>query len=187
MNLPQIHERALNATGKVVEGVSPGQFDLPTPCDGWSVHELLNHVVGGNLWAAELAAGRTIEEVGDRLDGDTVGDDPQASYRASAQRAAAAFNAPGAMDAPCAVSYGPVPGSVYCGHRILDVVIHGWDLAKATGQDTTLDPELVDDVAAIVAPQMELLAGSNMFGTTVAVSGDADPQTRLLAQLGRHD
>jgi uncharacterized protein (TIGR03086 family) len=187
MNLPQIHERALNATGKVVEGVTPAQFDLPTPCDGWSVHELLNHIVGGNLWAAELAAGKTIEQVGDRLDGDTVGNDPKASYRASAQLAAAAFNAPGAMDAPCAVSYGPVPGSVYCGHRILDVVIHGWDLAKATGQDTTLDPELVDDVTAIVAPQMDMLAGSGMFGTTVGSAGDADPQTRLLAQLGRHD
>lgn len=187
MNLPQIHERALNATGKVVEGVAPGQLDLPTPCDGWSVRELLNHIVSGNLWAAELAAGKSIEEVGDRLYGDTIGDDPQAAYRASAQLAAAAFNAPGAMDAPCAVSYGPIPGSAYCGHRVLDVAIHGWDLAKATGQDTTIDPELVDAVTAIIAPQTDMIAGTGMFGTTVGVPGDADPQTRLLAQLGRHD
>jgi uncharacterized protein (TIGR03086 family) len=187
MNLPQIHERALNATGKLVEGVTPDQFDMPTPCDGWSVSELLNHVVSGNLWAAELATGKTIEEVGDRLDGDTVGDDPHAAYQASAQLAAAAFNAPGAMDAPCAVSYGPVPGSVYCGHRIIDVAIHGWDLAKGTGQDTTIDPELVEALTAIVAPQIDMLTGSGAFGTTVGVAATADPQTRLLAQLGRHD
>ena len=187
MNLPQIHERALNATQKWVDGVTADNLELPTPCDGWSVRELLNHIVGGNYWAAELAAGKTIDEVGDRLDGDTLGDDPSAAYRASAEAAAAAFDAPGAMDAPCAVSYGPVPGSVYCGHRIVDVAIHGWDLAKATGQDTTLDPELVDAVAAIVAPQVDLLSGSGMFGTTVVVAADADAQTRLLSQLGRHD
>ena len=187
MDLPEIHERALHATATIVDGVAERQMDLPTPCDGWSVHELLNHIVGGNFWAAELAAGKTIDEVGDRLDGDMLGDDPSAAYRASAEVAAAAFNAPGAMDAPCAVSYGPVPGSVYCGHRIVDVAIHGWDLAKATGQDTTLDPELVDAVAAIVAPQVDLLSGSGMFGTTVVVAADADAQTRLLSQLGRHD
>jgi uncharacterized protein (TIGR03086 family) len=187
MNLPQIHERALRATGTVVDGVAARQLDLPTPCDGWTVRELLNHIVGGNLWAAELAAGKTIAEVGDRLDGDTLGDDPAAAYRASAQVAAAAFNAPGAMDAPCAVSYGPVPGSAYCGHRILDVAIHGWDLAKATGQDTTIDPELIDAVTAIVAPQIDMLSGSGMFGSTVGIPGDADAQTRLLSQLGRHD
>ena len=187
MNLPNIHEQALDATAVLVDGVEPRQMDLQTPCDGWNVRELLNHIVSGNFWAAELAAGKTIDEVGDRLDGDTLGDDAPAAYRESARQAAAAFNAPGAMDAPCAVSYGPVPGSVYCGHRIVDVAIHGWDLAKATGQDTTIDPELVDAIAAIVAPQIDMLSGSGMFGTTVVVAPDADPQTRLLSQLGRHD
>ena len=184
MNLPQIHEQALSATAKLVDGVEERQHGLPTPCDGWDVRELLNHIVGGNFWAAELAAGKTIADVGDRLDGDTLGADPQAAYRASAKAAAAAFNAPGAMEAPCAVSYGPVPGEVYCGHRIVDVVIHGWDLAKATGQDTTLDPALVD---AVAAPQMDMITGSGAFGTTVVVGPDADAQTRVLAQLGRHD
>jgi len=185
VNLPQIHDRALQATGAIVDRIAPGQLSLATPCDGWSVRELLNHVVGGNYWAAELATGKTIADVGDRLDGDTLGTDPQAAYRTSAADAAAAFNAPGAMDAPCAVSYGPVPGSVYCGHRILDVAIHGWDLASATGQDTTIDPELVDAIAAIVAPQIDMLSGSGMFGTTVGIAADADAQTRLLALLGR--
>ena len=60
MNLPQIHEQALRATGTVVEGVADRQLDLSSPCDGWSVRELLNHVVGGNYWAAELAAGKSI-------------------------------------------------------------------------------------------------------------------------------
>lgn len=185
MNLPRTHERALEATGAIVDRISDDQLELTTPCDGWSVRELLNHVVSGNEWAAELAAGSTIADVGDRLDGDVLGTDPSGAYRASAQRAAAAFNASGAMDAPCAVSYGPAPGSAYCGHRILDVAIHGWDLATATGQDATIDPELVDAIAAIVAPQIDLLSGSGVFGTTVGVGAGADAQTRLLALLGR--
>ncbi len=114
--------------------------------DEWTVRELVNHIVTGNYWAEELGSGKTIEEVGDRLDGDVLGDDPLGVYDDSAARAAAVFRAPGAMEAACAVSYGPVPGSVYCGHRFLDVLVHGWDVAKSTGQDATLDPDLVGRV-----------------------------------------
>jgi uncharacterized protein (TIGR03086 family) len=78
-----------------------------------------------------------------------------------------------------------VPGEVYAGHRFIDVLIHGWDLAKATGQDATLDPELVDACFTVINPQMELLKGSGMFGSEVAVADDADNQTKLLALLGR--
>src|SRR3712207_7783209 len=74
-------------------------------CEGWDVRELVNHVVSGNFWAGELARGKTIEEVGDRLDGDVIGDDALTAYDASARAASEAFRAPGAMEAPCAVSY----------------------------------------------------------------------------------
>jgi putative phosphoribosyl transferase len=180
------HALALDATAAIVEKVSLDQLEDPTPCEGWDVRALLNHVVSGNWWAAELGAGKTIDEVGDRLDGDVIGDDPSGTYRASAAAAAAVFLRPGALDAPCAVSYGPVPGSVYAGHRLLDIVIHGWDLAKATGQDTTIDPALVQAVWDVINPQMDLLRASGMFGTDEAVPEDADSQTQLLATLGRH-
>ena len=184
-DIAAVHRRALESTGRTVAGIRPDQLDLPTPDEAWDVRALLNHVVSGNLWAAELAAGRTIAEVGDRLDGDVLGDDPRAAYDRSAQLAAAAFEAHGALDAPCAVSYGPVPGSVYAGHRFMDILIHGWDLADATGQDTTLDPELVTACAEVVEPQIDLLQASGMFATRRDVPADADAQTRLLAMLGR--
>jgi uncharacterized protein (TIGR03086 family) len=185
LDLPELHARALDATGRLVAAVRPEQLGNDTPCEGWDVRTLLNHVVGGNWWAQELAGGKTIDEVGDRLDGDVLGDDPAAAYDASAEAAAAAFRAPGAMEAPCAVSYGPVPGAVYAGHRLIDVLIHGWDLAKGTGQDTSLDPELVDACWAVVEPQAALLAGSGAFDSDVAAPDGADAQTRLLAALGR--
>ena len=151
----------------------------------WTVRELVNHVVTGNYWAYELGGGKTIEEVGDRLDSDILGTDPLRAYDDSALVAAAVFREPGAMERPCAVSYGPVPGSVYCGHRFIDVLVHGWDIAKSTGQDTSLDPDLVAACWEVVEPQAEMLEGSGAFGTTVDVPDDADQQTKLLGVLGR--
>jgi uncharacterized protein (TIGR03086 family) len=179
------HREALGATRQVVAGVGGQQWSSPTPCADWTVGELLNHLVAGNWWAAELARGANIDAVGSRLDGDQLGVDALAAYDRSAEAAATAFEAPGALDAPCAVSYGPVPGSVYAGHRFIDVLIHGWDLAVATGQDRTLDASLVDACWEVVEPQANLLRASGMFGGDVALSADVDSQTRLLAMLGR--
>src|SRR5271169_1544999 len=133
-DIARLHKEALAATRTIVAGVPADAWGAPSPCEGWDARELLNHVVAGNWWAAALSSGATIEGVGTRLDGDVLGDDPLAAYDRSAQ-AAAAFEAPGALDAPCAVSYGPVPGALYAGHRFIDVFVHGWDLAVATGQD----------------------------------------------------
>lgn len=184
-DIAQLHRRALDATHKIVAGIQPDQRTLPTPDEGWDVRALLNHIVSGNLWAVELTAGQTIDEVGDRLDGDMLGDDPLDAYDASAQAAAAAFEVAGALDAQCAVSYGPVPGSVYAGHRFIDVLIHGWDLAIATGQDATLDTALVAACLAVVEPQAGLMQASGSYGSHVDAPAGADPQTRLLALLGR--
>ena len=186
-NIAQLHRASLDASRVTVAGVKADQWTWPTPNEGWDVRTLLNHIVAGNLWAAELSAGRTIAEVGARLDGDVLGADPLGAYDASAVVAAAAFEAPGALEAPCAVSYGPVPGSVYAGHRFIDVLIHGWDLAVATRQDTRLDPSLGEACFAILEPQFDQLKASGAFGSEVVVSADADPQTRLLAMLGRRE
>jgi uncharacterized protein (TIGR03086 family) len=185
-DLPTLHRSALDSTRRYVVAIGTEQLELPTPCEGWNVRELLNHIIAGNLWAAELAGGRTIADVGSALDGDMLGTNVTAAYDASATAAAGAFEVPGALDAPCAVSYGPVPGSVYAGHRLVDVLIHGWDLATATGQPADLDPQLVDACWDVVRPQLSLLQASGAFGTEVSGrTGDANPQTSLLSALGR--
>ncbi len=185
VDLPEVHAAALDATRGLVLGIGEGRWGDASPCSDWDVRTLVNHIVAGNWWASELGAGKTIDEVGNRLDGDVLGTDPIGVYDASAAAAAATFREPGAMQRPCAVSYGPVPGEVYCGHRFLDVLIHGWDVAKATGQDATLPLDLVDAAIEVVTPQAELLSASGMFATDVEAPADADPQTRLLAMLGR--
>lgn len=94
-----LHAQALDITGSIVAGIPPDRWHAATPCQGWDTQALLNHVVSGNLWAAELAAGATIESIGDRLDGDVLGADPAGSYAVSA-KAAAAARAPSMQPAP---------------------------------------------------------------------------------------
>ena len=160
-------------------GRRPTKAGTSAPCSTIS----LPVTSGQQSWAP----GAQFAEVGARLDGDVLGVDPLGAYDASATVAAATFEAPGALEAPCAVSYGPVPGSVYAGHRFIDVLIHGWDLAVATRQDTRMDPSLVEACFAVLEPQFDQLKASGAFGTEVAVPADADPQTRLLAMLGRRE
>jgi len=83
------------------------------------------------------------------------------------------------------VSYGPVPGSVYAGHRFLDVLVHGWDLAAATGQHYALDPDLMEACRQIIEPQLEAFRSAGALGPAVAVPADANAQSRFLAVLGR--
>ncbi|MDQ6674960.1 MAG: hypothetical protein M3069_30200 [Chloroflexota bacterium] len=78
-----------------------------------------------------------------------------------------------------------MPSAVYCSHRILDTFIHGWDIARATGQDDTLDPELVEIAFTMFKPHAAELAASGAFGTPLVVADECDTQTRLLAMLGR--
>ena len=110
---------------------------------------------------------------------------PASRIRRLGKAAGAVFAIPRALKAPCAVSYGPVPGAVYAGHRFIDVLIHGWDVAVATRQDTKLRPVLVDACLDIVAAQAELLSASGVFGDKIELADASDAQTRLLATLGR--
>ena len=71
------------------------------------------------------------------------------------------------------------------GHRFIDVFIHGWDLATATGQDTALDPGLMEACSQIIEPQLELFRAAGAFAAELPVPPDATPQTRFLAMLGR--
>ncbi|HEY7627959.1 MAG TPA: maleylpyruvate isomerase family mycothiol-dependent enzyme, partial [Ilumatobacteraceae bacterium] len=84
-DIAALHRQALDATRRSVAGVRDDHWDLPTPCEGWSVRELLNHIVAGSLWAAELGGGRTIDDVGSALDGDVLGSDALDAYDRSAE------------------------------------------------------------------------------------------------------
>ncbi|MCA1644459.1 MAG: TIGR03086 family protein [Chloroflexi bacterium] len=107
------------------------------------------------------------------------------AYDESLAQSQAAFSRAGALERTCVLSYGEVSVAMYCRHRALDTLIHGWDIARATGQDDRLDPALVELTYAIFAPHAADFATSPAFGRPLTVGADADTQTRVLAMLGR--
>ena len=180
--------RALDATGRLVAGVGDDQWDVESVCDDWTVRELVNHIVTGNWWAAELDwAARPSTRSATASTATSSATIPLRAYDESAVAAAAPVPRTGRDGRAGAVSYGPVPGSVYCGHRFMDVLVHGWDVAASTGQDTALDADLVDACWAVVEPQLEQLVGQRRVRHRRSrCPRTTSPQTRLLAALGRH-
>jgi len=106
MELLDAHGEAMNSCDKVMHQVGPQHWRRPTPCADWSVRDLVNHLVYEQLWAPHLLAGATLDEVGDRFDGDVLGDDPIDAWERSAADARAAWTAPGALTHTVHVSSG---------------------------------------------------------------------------------
>ena len=84
VDLPEVHAQALEGTRRSSRASDASQWGSPSVCGDWDVRALVNHIVSGNLWVPELVGGKSIADVGDRLDGDVLGDDPVAAYDASA-------------------------------------------------------------------------------------------------------
>src|SRR3954451_20904568 len=105
LDTASLHRRSVEGWMATLDTVPDGAWDDPTPCRGWSVRDLVNHVVGEDLWTAPLLSGATIEQVGDRFEGDVLGADPRAAARAAGREA---LDATGALEPASTVhlSYG---------------------------------------------------------------------------------
>lgn len=178
-------DAAMGEFDRRVRSVANDQWRHATPCAAWDVRALVNHVVTEQLWAPLLLDGATIDDVGDRFEGDQLGAEPVTAWASAATEARAAFGAPDALRRSVELSYGSRPAQGYCQEMTLDLTVHAWDLARAIGADERLDEALVRDVLIFIEPQVEQLAGTGLFAPPVAVDADADAQTRLLALLGR--
>jgi uncharacterized protein (TIGR03086 family) len=177
--------RAQEGFGERVHAVRDDVWNDPTPDTAWDVRELVNHLVVEQLWVPPLMAGSTIADVGDRLDGDQLGDDPRQTWDRAAAAARDAFSAPGALDRIVHLSGGDTPAADYLRDMTMDLVVHTWDLARALHVDERLPPDLVDWVYRRYEPQVDTMASWGVFAPRVSVPDDADQQTKLLAMFGR--
>lgn len=174
----------IDAFGERVRAVRDDQWDAPTPCTDWSVRDLVNHVTSEHLWAPHLLAGETIAQVGDRYDGDVLGESPVDAWQRAAEKSRAAWLV-ASPDSVVHLSFGDTPALEYGQQMLSDLVIHGWDLARGAGLEETLRP------AAAVAPSLAYLEpnakswqAAGIFATAVEIHTD-DPAKRLLALSGR--
>jgi uncharacterized protein (TIGR03086 family) len=180
-----LFDQACARFSALVHAVEPSDWGNATPCADWDVRALVNHVVAELLWAPPLVEGQAIADVGDRFDGDVLGDDPVARTDEAIGDASRAFAADGALDRTVHLSFGDFSGDNYCWQLISDVTVHSWDLARGIGADDKLDSDLAEKVHDFLAPMLAQMAGSPYFAAPTKVGADASPQDVLLAATGR--
>jgi len=175
------HRRIAGAFTVTVEGTSPEAWGQPAPVEGWVARDVVRHLV--EWFPAFLEGGAGI-----RLPaGPSVDDDPVGAWRTQTDAVQALLDEP---DTAAREHDLPHIGRMSLEQAIdmiytADVFMHRWDLARATGQDETLDPEKCAVMYEGMLPMDEMLRQSGQYGPRVDVPDDADAQTKLLAFIGR--
>jgi uncharacterized protein (TIGR03086 family) len=166
---------------EVVRAVPPDAWDDPAPCEGWVARDVVGHLVE---WVpALLHDGWGV----DRPEMPTVDDDPLGAWSALRDSLRAGMAVPEIAAREADILPGRFRWDVAVDMFVVgDVLVHTWDLARATGQDVVLDPAEVHRMYEGIVPMDEVLRSSGHYGPRVEVPDDADEQTRLLAFTGRH-
>ncbi|MET7305412.1 TIGR03086 family metal-binding protein [Embleya sp. NPDC005575] len=158
------------------------QWDLPTPCEGWDLRDLLGHMVAENRGFIAAAAGATDLDV---WHDDSLGEDPWLDFAASAVAVTAALSGPDVPQRPLLVGeFGTFQGSVAIAMHFVDNLVHAWDVARTIGLPGTVEPELALRALAF-SERWELGKPGAAFGGAVEPPVDATPGERLVALLGR--
>jgi uncharacterized protein (TIGR03086 family) len=178
--------RTLDQTGGVIATVKPDQAGLPTPCASFDVRELLNHSVYDAKMFAETGQGLPRPPAGE----DLIDDDWAGAYDATAAALLAVWEQPGATEGTISIPQGELPKTWRLGQQIANFAVHGWDVAKATGQPTELDQDVgqfaLDWGRENIKPEFRGEEGSGKtFGLEVAVPDEAMLYDRLAGFFGR--
>jgi len=175
------HRTIAGAFTERVHGVPPGAWDNPAPCEGWVARDVVRHLVD---WCpAFLKAGAGV----DLPKGPAVDEDPVAAWTVHSQGVQALLDDPATAGRVLSDRHvGEVPlDQAVDRFYTADVFLHTWELARATGQDESLDPKKCVELLEGMLPLDDLLRRSGQYGPRVDVPETADVQTRLLAFIGR--
>jgi uncharacterized protein (TIGR03086 family) len=177
-------EGQLARNTKAMANTPKEKHSASTPCPQFDARTLMNHMVLANQFFASVAKGERLEGDGSGID--ALGDDPAQAHRESAQQLIDVLRAPGTLDRIFDFGFAQMPGQGAVGIMVMEATVHGWDLAKATGQDASIDPTLasmlIEGASALDAVRNE---EGNPFGFAVDVPADASPGDRLIALAGR--
>lgn len=174
----ELYRSAATRAVELALAVEPEQLTAPTPCAEWTVQDLLDHMVGATGYLATALGAEPVEP--------PVGATAlqfEAGVAACLARMADPANLATRSTSPLGFEWS---GAEATAGTFMDVLIHTWDLAEATGQDTSLDPGLVEACTAMFLPDMPVAGrAGGMVGPEVEVGPGASPQERLLAAMGR--
>jgi|APCry1669190288_1035285.scaffolds.fasta_scaffold00743_6 uncharacterized protein (TIGR03086 family) len=166
--------------------VTGEQLPLTSTCEGWSVGQLLQHVAGGSKMAVELVGGASREDAALFING-PIGEDPVSECRKALQEQRRVFTSPIDRDQVVHHPMGDIPVSQLYEFRIMDLLIHAWDLARSLGLDEGLPDELVEYVHTSLKPVEPFIADIGVFGPGPSgnLGGDESLQAVLLDLVGR--
>lgn len=184
-DLPRLFKKAGEQMDKYIQNISEEDLEKDSIDKDWKVRDLLNHIISEQLWLPPLLKGKTIAEVGDQFDGDLLGSDFKGAWSKAAQEVNEALLKEGALDGVAHLSYGDFPGEKYASDMLFDLIIHSFDVAKSTGQNTSLDEELVNVAWDYASKNAEEWRKAGALGEKIEVSNDASLQDRLIALSGR--
>ncbi|WP_082310627.1 TIGR03086 family metal-binding protein [Nonomuraea sp. SBT364] len=187
--MSDLHFIAQAAAGvpEIVRRVEPADLGAPTPCAEYDVRKLINHLL---FWGPSLegAARKASVPPPAASEGEvdlTAGDWP-AALAAQIERLVAAWSEPAAWEGTTFMGGATeLPASMVGGMVAGELVVHGWDLARATGQHPEWDDDLLERLAGEVAKSAEQGRRMGVYGPEVPVPDDAPPLDRVLALTGR--
>ena len=185
MNLHAEMTDAAEAAARTVANVEAGQFGGPTPCTDWDVRALLNHLI---LWTSySLEARAQGGSVGQELMDRDFAAEPgfAAGYRSQLDRALAAWADPAAWERELPVMGTPTPAADIAALNIAEMVLHGWDLAAATGQAYTVSDRAAAAALRAVEANAELFRQYKGFSDAVDVPPTASVLDQVLGLSGR--
>jgi len=162
-----------------IAGVPPGGWDAVTPCGDWTALDLVRHVIDAQGMFEQLV-GREIGTL------PPAANDPGAAWEAARSRIQADLEDPARAE----VTFDGFMGTSSFEAAVdrflnFDLIVHGWDLARATGQDDTIAPDDVAWIMAATAGFGDAMRGPGAFGPELVPPAGADDQTAMLAFLGR--
>jgi uncharacterized protein (TIGR03086 family) len=184
-------QKAQRAFTDRVHAVREDQWAAPTPCEDWSVSDLVEHMIDKHLWAAPLIHGQDLESARKIVEGTRrlpveggVGANLAEQWDEAITGSADAFTGAGALDRSVALSRGNTPATEYLTEMISDLTVHAWDLGKAIGFSEPLPEDLVAFVYE-EAKKMGDMSSSGMFKPPVEVPDDAPTIDKLVGLAGR--
>ena len=182
---PVLMAAAAAEAARVVGGVPEGPLDGPTPCADWDLRTLLNHVI---LWTAYSAERRAYGESAaeDLMSKDFTADPGfRAAYADQIGRAVKAWSDPAAWERELGVMGNTTPAADVAAMLIMEMVLHGWDVAKASGQDYVCDDAVAALALETIEAQGEMFRKYEGFKDIVPLAGEATEFDRALSLSGR--
>jgi uncharacterized protein (TIGR03086 family) len=179
-------EYQAGAIRDLIANTTPDQMGNATPCANWTVRDLVNHMVGGGTMFGTALKGEPVEMDLAGPMPDLLGDDPVAAWDGAAAAFTEGVDSPGALEREIVLPFGTFPGAVVLELAKFDLLVHAWDLARATGQSFEPPDDVVEP--AIGAAEMIIqppARDGDTFKDAVTPAADAAPIERLVAFTGR--